>query len=359
MNGRERLEAVFHGQRTGKLPWTTLVDDSTINALPESLRIDDSLSFYRKLGCDIMLLNGWGTDCAFSNPALVWPEGTRFERHIDGQDEVRETHTDSGTLRATFRRHHPLKPPVTTRDDLKILLALWEGAHYEWRDDGSEYARLDRLIGDDGCAVAFWGPSTIPKLLEYDMGTEAFYYLLQDEPGLMSDLIDTIHRREIDAFECLARGPFDVVVLCENTSTTYISPDIYRRYNGPHVRDFVDVMHGAGKTAILHMCGHIRGLLDQITETGLDGVHALTPPPTGDTPAELALDALGEDQIIIGILDPSIFISGPVEEIGPALDALYTDRLRRANFVLWPAADGIAVPWERFKAVADWMEDNA
>jgi uroporphyrinogen-III decarboxylase len=187
---------------------------------------------------------------------------------------------------------------------------------------------------------------------------ENFYYLLFDHPQEMDALINTIHERELKAFEILAQGPCDVIVLCENTSTFYISPEVYRKYNGPHVRDFVDIVHAAGKTAIIHMCGHVVNILDQIKDTGLDGVHALTPPPTGDTPWESALDVMGEDLIIIGTLDPSIFAAGPVEQIGAALDELYTPRLRRSNFILWPAADGIRVPLERFQAVADWMEQN-
>ena len=66
------------------------------------------------------------------------------------------------------------------------------------------------------------------------------------------------------------------------------------------------------------MCGHVKNLLDQIKDTGLDGVHALTPPPTGDTPWELAMDVIGEDLIIIGVFDPTIFILGPVEETASA-----------------------------------------
>ena len=118
------------------------------------------------------------------------------------------------------------------------------------------------------------------------------------------------------------------------------------------------LVHAAGKTAIIHMCGHVKNILDQIKDTGLDGVHALTPPPTGDTPWELALDVIGEDFIVIRVLDPSIFLSSPVDQIAPALDELYTPRLRRANFILWPSADGIPVPLERFQAVADWMNRN-
>jgi hypothetical protein len=356
MTGKERLNAILHRRPVDRLSWTTLVDEPTLSELPESLGIRNGIDFYRRIDCDILLLNGWHTGCVFQNPKLVWPDGTK-ETKLEAKDEViQEIHTARGTLRKTFRHHHPIKPPVTNVEELKIFLELWKGARYEWNDDTVEYQRLNGMIGEHGLSLRFWGPSTIPRLLEYEMGTEGFYYLLQDEPALMDEVIKTLHEKDLIAFEHLVRSPFETVVLCENTSTTYISPDIYRRYNGPQVRDFVDIVHSAGKIAIIHMCGHINGLLDQIKYTGLDGVHALTPYPTGDTPVELALDELGEDQIIIGGMDPSIFNGGPIEEIGPALDRLYTSRVRRANFVLALGADGVAVPWERFEAVAEWME---
>ena len=235
---------------------------------------------------------------------------------------------------------------------------MWEGARYVAHDDAPVLAALDGLLGDDGVVTRFWGPSTIPRLLENDMGAEQFYYLLADEPHEMTALIDLMHAREMDAFRILADGPCASVTLCENTSTYYIGPEVYRRFNMPHVRDFVATVHAAGKIALVHMCGHVLDLLPDILQTGLDGIHALTPPPTGNTPWETALDALGEDQVIFGALDPTIFCLGPVEEIAPALDRLYTPRLRRANFCLIAFADGIPVPLERFLAVQAWMEKN-
>lgn len=69
----------------------------------------------------------------------------------------------------------------------------------------------------------------------------------------------------------------------------------------------------------------------------------------------MGLDELGEDLIIIGIIDPSVFIMGSLEEVPEALDALCTPRIRRCNSCLWPGTDGLAVPLERFGAVAAWM----
>jgi uroporphyrinogen-III decarboxylase len=206
--------------------------------------------------------------------------------------------------------------------------------------------------------VPFLGTIDRPYLLEMVMGLEPFYYLCQDHPQEMDALIRVIHERQLDAFRALSEDPWSVGILCENTSTAYISPGIYERYNMPHQRDYVDIMHRHGKAAILHMCGHVRGILHLIRETRCDGIHALTPAPTGDCPWEAALDELGEELVIIGILDPSIFIMGPIDRIGEEMSARITPRLREANFILWPAADGVAVSPERFRAVQRWFAEN-
>jgi hypothetical protein len=235
---------------------------------------------------------------------------------------------------------------------------MWETATYEAIDDNPAYRKLEDLLGDNGVATRFWGPSTIPRLLELDMGTENFYYLLHDHPADMDGLIRAIHRCQLGAFDIIASGPWSSANLGENTSTFYISPRVYEQYNMPHQRDFVSRVKAQGKVALLHMCGHVRALLPLIKETGCDGIHFLTPPPTGNTPWEEALDTIGDELIIIGALDPTVWIAGPVEGIAPALDLLITPRLRESHFVLHPCADGIPVPQERFEAVRAWVEQS-
>ena len=358
MTGRERLTALLRGEPIDRLSWTVLVDDCTLGAFPDRLRGMTGIEFSRYLGCDIVQLEGWGTPHQCVSPSLEWGDGVTVAGRADGAQYIQSIGCAGGTLESVSQRGHPRKFLVDTLADLRVYRSLWEGARYVAHDDRPAFAAIDSLVGDDGIVTRFLAPSTIPRLLENDLGMQAFYYLLHDHPQEMAELIALMHEKELEAFRIAAAGPGDVMILCENTSTTYISPDIYRRFNGPHVRDFVDIVHAAGKTAIIHMCGHIKDLLPQIKDTGLDGIHALTPPPTGDTVWELALDALGEDQIIMGVLDPTIFILGPVEGIAEALDRLYTPRIRDSRFILWPPADGLTVPLERFEAVAKWMERN-
>lgn len=355
MTGRERMNAVLHRQPTDRLPWTTLVDDATLSQFPEHLRGNGGIDFYRGIGCDVFLLNGWNTPYSFRSPKFAWPDSVEEVVRRDGPRTIREWRTPYGTLVGISERGHPVKYPVDRVEAVRLYRRMWEGATFAGCSDEEPLRALDGLIGDSGVMTRFWGPSTIPRLIEYDMGVEGFYYLLADYPAEVEGLIRTIHERELDAFECLARGPWDSVTLVENTSTYYVSPVVYERFNMPHQRDFVRIVKGRGKVALLHMCGHVRGILPLIKETGCDGIHALTPPPTGDTPWEDALDVLGEDLVIFGCLDPSVFVMGAVDQIGPALDRLVTPRLRQANFVLAPFADGIAVDLRRFEAVKEWV----
>lgn len=356
MTHRERLLALFAGHPTDRLAWTTLVDSNTLGALPEGLRGMSGHDFYRHLDCAIFSLSGWGTPWGFQSPRLVMPGVETVTYTNDAGDHVTETRCARGTLTERISaRWHPVEYPVKDAADARVLLARWEDAYFADADDGPAYAALAADIGEDGIATQFFGPSTIPWLLENLVGVENFYYLMADEPDLMHALITLMQAKELERFAIAARHPCPVATLAENTSTAYISPEIYARYNMPSQRAFVDAMHAAGKTAILHMCGHVGGLLPVIKETGLDGIHTLTPPPLGDCPWERALDVIGEELIILGCLPPHYWVLPPLDEVGPLLDALITPRLRAARFVLNPMADGIAVPLERFQAVGAWV----
>ena len=105
----------------------------------------------------------------------------------------------------------------------------------------------------------------------------------------------------------------------------------------------------------------LRNLLEPLGLTGMDGINGLTPPPVGDCPFEQALDVLGEHLVILGgVLTPTV-LHAPAATTGDvwrALDAVYSPRIRRSNFLLWVAVDGLPTPLERFLAVREWMERN-
>jgi len=109
----------------------------------------------------------------------------------------------------------------------------------------------------------------------------------------------------------------------------------------------------------LHMCGHIKKLLPIIRETELDGIHALTAPPVGDTYCEDVLDLWGNKNIfLMPCFDPVTLNQCSAKQISDMLDRFYTPRLREAHIILCLFVDGIDVPLDKLEIVSEWFCKN-
>lgn len=366
MTGRERLQNILNHRPVDHLSWTTLVDDRTRSAMPRHVRETTPLEFYRRIGCDVMQFGNYSLppDLVVRSPAeLVTPCVQTESRTEPHGVHVQTRTTEWGPLTLKTREAHAVKYPVESVEELRTLKNVWRESHYaETEGMEEDYERLETATGEHGVYVPTVPASPVQQLLQVEMGVENFYFLLQDYPSEVEELISIMHARRVVEYDILARRtPAEAVIPVENTSSTLVSPAIYRRYSLPQIRDYVEIAHKYNKKAILHMCGLLKSLLPVLSKTGLDGINGLTPPPVGDTTFEDALDALGEDLIVLGgILDSSVFQAPrfSLEELRSALDQIYTPRIRKANFLLWLPADGLPTPLERFLAVRDWMDEK-
>jgi hypothetical protein len=237
MTGKERLSCILHKQPTDRIPWCTLADDITRGVMPPEIRDMPILDFYRYIGSDIACFGNYGLpdELQVKSPCrLIQPDVTlESEPRPDGST-VNTTRSPWGTLTATFIRGHPIRHPVETIDDLRVLKTIW--LHSQYEEIGSEaedsYARLIAALGDDGIFVYTLGPSPMQALLEYDMGLVNAYALLADYPEEFSELLAIMHGRRMQEYEiCARRMPCEAFTPVENTSTTLISPDIYEKYS--------------------------------------------------------------------------------------------------------------------------------
>lgn len=363
VTGRERILAILNRQPPDRPCWTTLADATTRSIMPAEMRNLAGLDFFRYVGCDIMMFGNWELppEVQVKYPARI-EEPVEWQTNESGGLQIRQARSRWGTLTATFGRGHPVRYPVDSLETLRTLKEIYLHAQVtedKSREPEESYRRCEAAIGQDGVFFATTDPSPVQHLLELSMGAENFYYLLQDYPGEMEELLAAMHRLRVQEYEILARRlPAPALMPVENTSSTLISPDLYRKYSLPQIRDYCEAAHSHGKKVILHMCGLLKNLLPLVAETGMDGVNALTPPPVGDCTFETALDMLGEDLPIVGGVFPANSFHMPNTmrcNIWDGLDRLYTDRVRRANLLLWVAVDGIPTPMDRLLAVRDWF----
>ncbi|MCL1854842.1 MAG: hypothetical protein FWF86_03835 [Clostridia bacterium] len=363
MNGQERMEAIHKKQPHDRAPICTLVDDISRMGMSRRFREMTPIEFYKYLGYDIYQFGNYGLPEA---EQVKYPynmvKKNVIETFTDLGDGYTEavTETERGILTGKTYRGHPVKYPVENLNDVKILTEIWRNTEYaaDLEGCGESYERMAKLMEGYGVYVPVVYPSALQKLLEEDIGAENFYYMLQDYPREIHELIEIMHDRRCQEYRLVAKHmPYDACITCENTSTTYISPALYRQISQRHMKDFVDIMHAEGKMGILHMCGYINDLLYDFIPTGLDGIHGLTEPPVGNTLVADALDILEEDMLIVTGLDSTKVLCPDYspDRLIAHMEEFITDRLKKANIVFGIAADGLTTPLDRFITVGEWF----
>ena len=153
--------------------------------------------------------------------------------------------------------------------------------------DEDKLAKNRATIGQIGEAGSTWtgiGRSPLMNWLEFVAGIEGGQYLLADYPGEVEALFEAMHTVLVRSAEILAdKSPVDALYMIEDTSTTYVSPKQYDRYCKPQITAYGEIVRAAGRPMMLHMCGHLMGLLPVLSTMPADGFEAFTTPPVGNT----------------------------------------------------------------------------
>ena len=343
MTGRERLLAAYTRKPKDRVPWVPIVTQATIGRYPADERDAGPIEFTKRIGADILWR--WGdfltTACAVDFS----------ERDEDGA-RVRTWRTPAGELREVVQGGRLLEHKLESGADLAAYRHLIASTTYASKP--GRYEEVLAAVGDHGIVAPHIGATAVQQLVQLDAGVDGFAYLCADYPSEMAEIIERLHRNDVARIRIAAETPAEVLIQVENTSTLLISPRMYRRWSRQHVTDFCRIAHEHGKVAMVHMCGHVKGLLADIAATGLDGIDALTPPPTANTAPEDAWAAIGPELIVHGILDPTSWIHRGRDEIVAAVDRALPPGMKDRNFLLCTAADGLPdVPRETWDVLAE------
>lgn len=180
---------------------------------------------------------------------------------------------------------HPIQHPVATRDDIRLMTEWYEDIAVELDENGLRQGKERAAeIGQQALTTNGIGKSPLMHWVEFLAGVENAHYLLNDHPEEVETLFTAMHRVMLDKTRILAEySPADVLYLVENTSTTLISPEQYRKYCYAHKSEYAAITHAAGRNLILHMCGHLKALLPDLACIPAQAFEAFTSPTLGDT----------------------------------------------------------------------------
>lgn len=210
--------------------------------------------------------------------------GTR--RHITYMYHLGYDYVNAGSTNFVFPRHEDPKAMTTQGERAYVqaglhTIASWQDFEdYPWPVMADiDYSPLERISGllPEGMGVIA-GSSGILENVMWLLGYEGISYALYEDEALVAALFDSVGSRIVQY--CETQASFDVVgamVIGEDMgfkTQTLLSPKVYRQYVFPWHRKLVAAVHKHGKPYILHSCGNLTEVMEDIISCGWDARHS-------------------------------------------------------------------------------------
>ena len=139
----------------------------------------------------------------------------------------------------------------------------------------------------------------------------------------------------------------DGVMLMEDLAGTgglFMAPGVWRRVFSPFIASLAAEVRRHGAVCFFHSDGDIRGILDSLAETGVDGIHSLEPASGMDL--EWLKREYGKKFCLMGNIDCHYLLPcGTPQEVKEATRRALSTGAAGGGFILSSAAGVLAADW--------------
>ena len=148
------------------------------------------------------------------------------------------------------------------------------------------------------------------------MGLQSFSYALQDQPDLVAAICQRVG--DLTAAATAYAVTIDNVGMCfigddlGHATGTLVSPRVMHDHIFPQYRRLVDIVHGAGKPLLLHSCGNLQRIMDDLIGLGFDAKHSYE---DKIMPVEEIHHRWGERIAILGGVDMDLLARGTEADV--------------------------------------------
>ena len=296
---------VVFGRSDGRIIWQPRIgcwySDKTFfgEPLPQPYTGMAVPEIFRSLGCSDRLY-GWYNRCF---RRVEDPSVRVVERKLGKRETEITIETPAGTQVAVngTTPNNPgtihIRREVETEADMRV--AIWREENTTWEWDQELYEDSLETVGDLGAPTIFMPRMNVQCLYIEKMGCEHGIYALCDWPDTVEAFFEAqeeCHHRLIDVINA---SPIEIINFGENVHSGTLSPELFLKYHLPACQRRCEKLKSAGKFVCSHWDGDCRPLLQYATETGLDGIEAITPAPQGDVTLEEIKEGLGDEMLLL------------------------------------------------------------
>ena len=210
---------------------------------------------------------------------------------------------------------------------------------YCWPEpEACDYSRLEKATDmlPDGMKLVVYGPGGVLENVISLAGYEALCFMLIDNPDLARDIFDAVGRCLVRYYQiCASYDSVGAVISNDDwgfKTQTMLSPADMRRYVFGWHKRIVETIHAAGKPAILHSCGKLDEVMDDIIDDmKYDAKHSFE---DVIMPVEQAYDRWGERIAILGGIDLDFICRCSPEQIRKRCKAMLVKTETRGGYAL-------------------------
>ena len=124
----------------------------------------------------------------------------------------------------------------------------------------------------------------------YLRGFETTMMDIVAEEDFYIELLDRMTLLALDVVNSLADLPADAIMMGDDWGGqrgVLIGPDRWRKFYKPRYAQIFDAIRAQGKFSIMHCCGSVFDIMDDIVDVGLDVLESVQPEAAGMNPYEL------------------------------------------------------------------------
>lgn len=191
---------------------------------------------------------------------------------------------------------------------------------YPWPDpDKEDYSPLEKVAPylPGNMKIMASGPSGLLENVTDIVGYDNLCLMLYDDPELAQDIFDRVGSILLRHYEiCAAYDTVGLLMINDDwgfNTQTMLAPQQMRQYVFPWHKKMVEAAHKQGKPAVLHSCGQLETVMEDIIEDmRYDGKHSYE---DKILPVEEAYQRWGGRIAILGGLDVDFLVRSTPEEI--------------------------------------------
>jgi len=219
---------------------------------------------------------------------------------------------------------------ITSRADLES---------FAWPDPAMiDLGIIDALTADlpEGMEAMVYTPNGVLENLVDLVGYDNLCFMLVDDRELVSEIVAEIGESLLGLYRAVADHPRLGAMIANDDwgfkTQTLISPADMRAFVYPTHREIVRIAHGAGKPILLHSCGELREVMDDvIDDIGYDAKHSFE---DVILPVEDVYERWGGRIAILGGIDVGFLCEASGEEITARSRAMIERSSGRGGYAL-------------------------